>query len=133
MVGNTDDLRLLVQQLAIRGDSKSLSGEADNCGSPKNCQGLDSLTHCQRQADQCDRDSHTAAVRKFPNLGDGIAGRAIDWNGPEKFGQCELARIDVNGKDLLRTKLPSQLKCGNTQTTDTENRNRLAATQSSLV
>ena len=74
MIRHADDLRLLVQQLGVRRDLKSLPGEADQRGPAQDRQRLHRLTHGERQADQFQRDIHAAPARQFLNLLDGIAG-----------------------------------------------------------
>src|SRR5687768_12066523 len=133
MIGHTDDLRLLVQQLSIRRDFELLPGEADERGAAQDRQRPHGLLHGERQTDQFQGHVHPAAFCHFLELLDRIARRSVYGNRPETFRELELTGIDVHRVDLSGTEMSGELQRRNSKAADPENRDRFSRAQPGFV
>ena len=91
------------------------------------------LAHRERQADQLERDINASAARHFSKLRDRVSLGRINRNGSKPCREPELFRIDVNGENLRRAEIKSDLDRGNAQAAHAENGDRLAGAQTSFV
>ncbi len=133
MVGHADDLRLPVQDVAVRRDGHALLREAGERDAALRCQHLEGLFHGAREADELERRIDAATAGRRADRLHRIARPGIDGDRAVALRQRELRGIDVDGVDGGRAKRARELDRGDAEPADAEHRDGVAGTDARLA